>query len=772
MIKCPNIECQSINPEGNEQCASCQTFLPHRYLWVVGQGQLDPQQLSQRYVWQHQRVVLDTEPGIPPTSPDPVPPHIWPYLMLAPHGLHVPQPYDFLHQSGSDTDGLLLLDTAAVGTASGQGSPTLLPSIVNAWPEASPLRQLNWLWQIATLWPDFLEQQVASSLLLSTHVRVHDSLVRLLELSMDSQPLTLGNLGAFWKKHLLLDSQATIREFFTALCNRLIEGDITNPEVLIGYLDQAIADIADGYQVDYGLSVKTDQGPSRKRNEDACYPASGKSQVHSLGPKAKAKHKQPLLLLVCDGIGGHDGGDVASRLAISTIQQELAPLVDWLADQPLHDPGTVSLAIEQAIGAANDNISQHNDQGQRQSRDRMGTTIVVALIIGVYIYIGHVGDSRAYRVSSNSCRQITFDDDVAAREVRLGYGFYADVANRPGTGALIQALGMGHSAALHIVVQRLILDEDLVLLLCSDGLSDYDRVEQSWRTHLLPVIKKKTKPAAAVTNLVQLANTYNGHDNITVGIVSGHIQSINPSAVPVPSSIPPVITDTTSTQPLISKPPAPRSQGSPQPLPVIPADDPPDKQSRSFLPILLGLVVVLGGATALTMLFFREGPGASTQNPIPPLPETIQDKINQDSERVGISDDELAGPSLTPKSYLQLIEPVSLLTTPQVTSDDDNNLGRLHPGAIVQVLTRQDPAGEQSRWVKLKVCAISPESQPSVRDSPEETGVNAVELEPNLKTTVTSPEVTSLISGEEGWVPEAQLADIVSAAQAINCPSQ
>ncbi|NEQ50519.1 MAG: serine/threonine protein phosphatase [Leptolyngbya sp. SIO3F4] len=770
MIKCPNLECQYLNPEENERCASCQTFLPHRYLWVVGQGPLDPKQLSQRYIWQHQRIVLDTEPGVPPVSPDPVPAHIWPYLMLAPHGLHVPQPYDFL---GNSKSGLLLLDTAAIASSSSHGnSPTLLPSLIDIWPTATPLRQLNWLWQISELWPDFLEQQVASSLLLNAHLRVHGSLVRLLELSTDAQTLTLSNLGAFWRKNLLLEAQPTIRSFLETLCNWLIKGDITHPEVLTGYLDQAIAATADGYQADYRLSVKTDKGPSRKRNEDACYPNSGTNQIHSLGPKTtKAKHKKPLLLLVCDGIGGHDGGDVASRLAIATIQEELAPLIEWLADQPLHDPETVTLAIEQAIGAANDNISQHNDQGQRQARDRMGTTIVMALVIGVYIYIGHVGDSRAYRISSNSCRQITFDDDVAAREVRLGYGFYADLANRPGTGALIQALGMGHSAALHVVVQRLILDEDIVLLLCSDGLSDYDRVDQSWQTHLLPVLTGKTKLSAAVTNLVQLANTHNGHDNITVGVISGEIQSIKPPVVPIPSSVPPVITRTDATQPQTQNPPIARIQATTQQFPSIPQESSSiSRQGSSFLPILLGLVGILGGATALTMIFFREQPVASPAKPVPSLPETIQDKIDKDIERVGIADNEQVTPSLSPRSYLQLLRPVALLTSPQTIIDGtDNSLGQVSEGTIVQVLTRQEPAGDQSRWIKLKVCAVSSESHTAL---PENIDENTVEIYPSLETTVTQPEVTSLISGAEGWVLEAQLTPIVSGAKALNCPPQ
>ena len=198
--------------------------------------------------------------------------------MLAPFSLHVPQPYTLL-SPGSGNDAMLLLDAAAIAIAPGDDKPSLLPSLTEAWPTASPLRQLNWLWQIAGLWPDFIEQQVASSLLLSSYLRVHGSLVRLLELSHDSQPFTLRNLGASWQT-LIPQAQPSIRDFLDGMCKYLIEGDITAPEVLISCLDQAIAAAAAGYRVEYELSVMTDRGPSRKRNEDACYPSSGSKQTH------------------------------------------------------------------------------------------------------------------------------------------------------------------------------------------------------------------------------------------------------------------------------------------------------------------------------------------------------------------------------------------------------------------------------------------------------------------------------------------------------------
>lgn len=721
--------------------------MPHRYLWAVGPGKLDS--LDKRYSWQHQRVVLDTQPGLPPMSPEPVPPHVWPYLMLAPHGLHVPQPYALLN--GGTEQELLLLDAAAITAPLGQqDKPQLLPSLVDSWPSVSPLRQLNWLWQLAGLWSDFVEHRVASSLLISERLRVNGSIVRLLDLAVDTNPLQLKNLGTSWQS-LVSQAHASIRDFLGSLCTQLIQGEIAAPEVLVSCLDQAIAEISSGYQVDCQLSVMTHQGPSRKRNEDACYPTSGATQTHTAGPKQKSGSQSPLLLLVCDGIGGHEGGDVASQLAISSIHQELMPLMEWLSDQPAHDPATITLAIEQAVYAANDQISLHNDQGARQARDRMGTTVVLALVFGLHIYIAHVGDSRAYRISANNCRQITFDDDVAAREVRLGYGFYADIVNRPGTGALIQALGMGHSTALHVVVQRLVLDEDIALLLCSDGLSDYDRIEQFWQTQLLPVATGHAKPATAVADLVQLANTYNGHDNVTVGVVAGRIQSVKPPIVSAPSPI-----ESAASIPALTKTRVATSTAQ-IPVAVQESPSPAKKRGGGFWLFFIGLITALGTATVLTMLFVNESPIALKS---PPLPEAAPD-----SEIVGISDGETAPPSLVPGNFLQLSQPLTLLTLPQ-TDGDDNELGQLPEGTVVQVLTRQDTAGDQSRWVKLKTCDLSLDSQAG--------GLPAAGQEPLTpsSTDVTSSELTSLLSGIEGWVLESELASISRAAEGLTCSSE
>jgi serine/threonine protein phosphatase PrpC len=263
------------------------------------------------------------------------------------------------------------------------------------------------------------------------------------------------------------------------------------------------------------LAAYSDQGPTRQRNEDACYPVSGTQQTwQSAAQQLSPKNAAPLVV-VCDGIGGHQGGDVASKLAIEVVTQRLNPLLE----KPNQPHATLVTALEQAILAANQEISAQNDQAQRQARDRMGTTIVIGLVYGARLYIAHLGDSRAYQVRPSGCRQITLDDDVAAREMRLGYSFYRDALLNPGSGSLVQALGMADSQYLHPMVQMQVVAEDGLWLICSDGLSDNDLVTRLWSSELLPVLTKGQSVGAMGQKLIQLANTYNGHDNVTVGLV-------------------------------------------------------------------------------------------------------------------------------------------------------------------------------------------------------------------------------------------------------------
>jgi protein phosphatase len=149
----------------------------------------------------------------------------------------------------------------------------------------------------------------------------------------------------------------------------------------------------------------------------------------------------------------------------------------------------------------------------------MGTTLVMAFAQAQEMYAAHVGDSRIYWITPHSCHQVTVDDDLASREVKLGYLLYRDAIQYPNAGALVQALGMSSATNLHPTVQRLIIDQDCVFLLCSDGLSDYDRVEQYWDSEILPLLRGEKNVTAVGESLLQLANQKNGHDNSTIALV-------------------------------------------------------------------------------------------------------------------------------------------------------------------------------------------------------------------------------------------------------------
>lgn len=543
-LYCPNEVCQAPNPLTHKFCQRCSTPLPKRYLWAVAERKSVPKPgelLADRYLVISKAVLLDTKPGLSPQTPDVENlQSIRPYLRLFPYRLHVPQVYGVLYiTEGHYKQEVLLLEKPPLYIDSTNPSVEvqLGSDLITAWRGATSMRQLNWLWQVAYLWQPLASEGVASSLLIPELIRVEGSLVRLLELRGDQQTsLGLPQLGGFWQQ-LCKEAKPAIAEFLNNVCHWLISGEIHASEQLVAILDKGLAEVGRWQTPNIKITTKSDTGPSRQRNEDACYPPSG--SIISKPPQSTA------LAIVCDGIGGHEGGNVASNLAIDTIQQQLQDLTNIPVDHI--NPVTLLTDLEKATAVANDKISQRNDNEHRQGRQRMGTTLVMALPIAHEMYIAHVGDSRAYWITPYGCYQVTLDDDVASREVRLGYATYRDAVQQGASGSLVQALGMSSSSSLHPTSQRFILDEDCVFLLCSDGLSDFDRVEQHWETEILPILTSKIDIKNVTDRLVEIANHQNGHDNVTIALVHCQVKFSEPksaiklnlaeiSAIPVASA--------------------------------------------------------------------------------------------------------------------------------------------------------------------------------------------------------------------------------------------
>ncbi|UZQ56014.1 protein phosphatase 2C domain-containing protein [Trichothermofontia sichuanensis B231] len=528
-ISCVNPECQAPNPTEHHFCQQCQTPLVKRYLWalnpIVETYEMGAM-LSDRYFHVQGRVLLDTQPQRLPAMPTEISNDLAAYLSLMAWRLHIPQPYGLLYLPEHVQTVVLLeeapLNLAVLASPERATASPLLPSLREAWPQASPLRQLNWLWQMAQLWAPLQREGAVSSLLDPELLRVEGPWVRLLALAFDRDrpetepPPTLAQLGTCWRAWFT-DSQPVLAPFLSYLWEQLQQRQVPNAEYLTLWLDQALFQyhtlhsealeklgvVARSLQI----VTQTDRGPSRDCNEDACYPTAV--------PTANPTNQFPLAI-VCDGLGGHEGGSIASGLAIATLPNQIKKLP---LNRSLWQPHRITTGLEQAVYAANDAINQRNNEEHRHERQRMGTTLVMALADHHEVYITHVGDSRLYWITRHGCHQITLDDDIASRDARLGYCLYREAIQGSIGGALVQAVGMGPASQLYPTTQRFVVDEDCVLLLCSDGLSDGDRVEQFWQTELLPILTEQRDVVTVSQRLVALANHWNGHDNVTVALM-------------------------------------------------------------------------------------------------------------------------------------------------------------------------------------------------------------------------------------------------------------
>ena len=260
---------------------------------------------------------------------------------------------------------------------------------------------------------------------------------------------------------------------------------------------------------------RSDIGRQRDHNED-CFGiyTNVQRQETPMGKSISARS----LYILCDGMGGHASGEVASNLAVKTLHHYFESA--WTEDERL-PPADV---LRQGIMEANQAIFETNQQDRRSGSGRMGTTLVLALVHNSKVAIAHVGDSRLYRLSRRrGLEQITVDHEVGQREIQRGVD-PADAYNRPDAYQLTQALGPRDSDFIDPDIQFLDFDEDTLLLLCSDGMSDNDLIETHWQTHLAPLLSSRANLEQGLSQLIELSNQYNGHDNISAILIRAKVQ--------------------------------------------------------------------------------------------------------------------------------------------------------------------------------------------------------------------------------------------------------
>ncbi len=259
---------------------------------------------------------------------------------------------------------------------------------------------------------------------------------------------------------------------------------------------------------------RTDVGRQRHHNEDY-FGIETKIQKLEL-PKSRVLEGHGLYIL-CDGMGGHAGGEIASELAVNTLRQYFQE--HWIAKQlPTED------SIREAVYLANEAIYKLNQQDARSGVGRMGTTLVMLLIQDTQAAVAHVGDSRLYRLTrKRGLEQVTVDHEVGQREITRGVEASIAYA-RPDAYQLTQALGPRDENSINPDVGFFEINEDTLLLLASDGLSDNDLLETYWQTHLEPLLSSGANLEQGVMNLIDLGNQHNGHDNITAILIRAKVR--------------------------------------------------------------------------------------------------------------------------------------------------------------------------------------------------------------------------------------------------------
>ncbi|MCI0568926.1 MAG: Stp1/IreP family PP2C-type Ser/Thr phosphatase [Acidobacteria bacterium] len=221
------------------------------------------------------------------------------------------------------------------------------------------------------------------------------------------------------------------------------------------------------------------------------------------------------LFIVADGMGGHVAGEVASRLAVQTIQEfmrvsDTDSEITWPFefDDSLSEGGN---RIQAAIQLANREIARHM-QNQEEHRG-MGTTVVTAVVVEDACYIGHVGDSRAYLIRDGEIRQLTHDHTFVNEQVEKGFMSKAEADRHPARNILTRAVGSADD--LTVDLSETHLKPGDYVLLCSDGLSSM--VED--RDILKVVQEKNGSLEEACAGLVGLANEHGGWDNVTAILI-------------------------------------------------------------------------------------------------------------------------------------------------------------------------------------------------------------------------------------------------------------
>lgn len=218
------------------------------------------------------------------------------------------------------------------------------------------------------------------------------------------------------------------------------------------------------------------------------------------------------LVMLADGMGGHNAGEVASELAVNSIHDALRDVLT---------PEMLETKVIKCEDAVRESVVYANEEIFEQAQERvecagMGTTVVLTLFHENYITWANVGDSRIYRLRNAELKQITQDHSLVQEMVDNGYLSEEEALISTSRNLITRALGIAPEVEVDVTTEE--LDEDDVFLMCSDGLTDLVSDKEILDT----ILENSSDMEIAIKKLVELANEKGGTDNISVILITLH----------------------------------------------------------------------------------------------------------------------------------------------------------------------------------------------------------------------------------------------------------
>ena len=238
------------------------------------------------------------------------------------------------------------------------------------------------------------------------------------------------------------------------------------------------------------ILAKSDIGKARDMNQDYYYVSPIESDIK--------------LYILADGMGGYKGGEIASNLAVNCAKNYICNNWPKIEKDKIEIMNLVNSSIEYA------NMIVYEKSLEIEELHDMGTTLEVVILWNNKVFIGHVGDSRVYRIRKNVMRRLTTDHSYVEKLIKDGSITKDEAYHHPNKNMLLKALGCNNLVKPDVFYKGFLKGD--ILLMCSDGLTNMLKESEIYSV----LLNNPDKPEVA---LINEANRMGGIDNITAIIV-------------------------------------------------------------------------------------------------------------------------------------------------------------------------------------------------------------------------------------------------------------